>query len=137
MERQGLPWKFSIAELMPGSITEFYLLESSVPHWACWDELCDPTEPLSPLLVAGEQEVCQQLHVTIISCFSAWFSGAGRGREERRDKGCEQCMSVYVGRHVQAQSLCVCTPSTRVGQLWLGISCHVGLTCLHTKEDCC
>lgn len=105
-----------------------------MPHWACWDELCDPTDPLSPLLAAGEQEVCQQLHVTIISCFNAWFSGAGRGREEMRDKGCEQDMSCRYGEMCRHRALCVCTAVTRVGQLCLGISCHVGLRCLHTKE---
>lgn len=46
----SLPWKFSIAELMLRCIMEFYLLGNSVPHWACWDELSDPTELLASWL---------------------------------------------------------------------------------------
>lgn len=33
-----------------------------------------------------EQKACQQLHATIISCFSARFSWAGGGREVLRDE---------------------------------------------------
>lgn len=77
---QCLPWKFSIAELMPGCITEFYLLGDSVPHWACRDGLSDPTELLPSKLQESRKCVSsfmRQLFPALV------FGSVGQVEEER------------------------------------------------------
>lgn len=78
---QGLMQKFSIAELVSGCITEFYLLGNSVPHWACWDELPDPTE----LLPSWLQESRKPVNSFMGQLFPALMLGSmGQVEEDRR-----------------------------------------------------
>lgn len=77
---QCLPRKFSIAELMPGCITEFYLLGDSVPHWACRDGLSDPTE----LLPSKLQESRKCVNSFMRQLFPALvFGSVGQVEEEK------------------------------------------------------
>lgn len=131
---QGLPWKFNIAD----TLQIFIFLEVVCPTTERARMSYVTPQNFSPLLAAGEQEVCQQLHVTIISCFSAWFSGTGGRKRGDEGQGLWK-VHVCVGRErcTGTEPWVSAHHWTRAGQLCLGISCHVELRCLHIKEACC